>query len=504
MRVSFRLRSAMQVLGGKMSSIFEGAGHSRARSSPSHHPQDVRRDLNRFTRLQLLSKARWLYVNDGLTRGAINDVARYSVGSGLTPQAQTRDSALNDQYEEYWRQWCNVADVTGRMHFNRLQRILSIAIDRDGDVGLMMVRSAGGFPQVQLVESHRIGDTNTQAQGDGTDWIDGVRLNSMGRAIAYRIVSEDVQGIRTAKEVPASDFILLSDPDRADQARGVTALYHAINTLHDKKEIIDFERKGVKLHSAIGAVLKKKFGDADNWKDDEAKGPDGQPLNLMKVLEGAEIPVISTEEELELTRSDRPSPAFTGFLEFLIRDMATGLGVPYEFVWNPEKIGGANTRFILEKAQRRFRERQDLLISTVLNRLWFWVISVGIARGDLPHNDQAWRVRWQLPADLSVDAGRDGNSDREDVKLGLMNEAEHFGRRGRDWQEERDQKEREVGDLLTRAARLAKAHGIEVGMALQLLQLSTPNGNLGGNQSQKPEDGKRGKESDKKKKEAKE
>jgi hypothetical protein len=47
-----------------------------------------------------------------------------------------------------------------------------------------------------------------------------------------------------------------------------------------------------------------------------------------------------------------------------------------------------------------------------------------------------------------------------------------------DWQENRDQKEREVDDLLERAGRLAKKHGIQLTVAMQMLQLSTPNANI--------------------------
>lgn len=441
--------------------------------------QDSRRDVPRWSRQQLLARARKLYANDGLARGALNDVARYSVGSGLVPQAQTDDEEWNDAAEAYWREWCKVADVSGRFNFNRMQRILSIATDRDGDIGLVLVKSATGFPQVQLVEAHRIGDGTDPSgkQPDGSEWFDGVKLDPYGKALAYRVVATDSSGVKEVKDVPASDFILMFDPERADQARGVTALYHAINNLHDRKDILDFEKIGVKRDSATWAKLKTATGEADpaEW-DSEEVTVDGKKITFSEAR-GGEVRVIATDEELDPWESNRPSPAFTGFLDHLVRDIATGLGVPYEFVWNPERLSGTSQRFVLEKAQRRFKERQDLIESMVLNRLWFWVMSVAMNRGDLKRISGSWRVQWQRPAELSVDAGRDATADRDDVKMGLMTEAEHFGRRGRDWRTERVQKEREVDDLIVRAQRLAKARGIEFPLALQLLQLSTPNGN---------------------------
>lgn len=470
-----------KMLGFSASTLHEGAGDSRNRTAISTVPQDSRRDVPRWSRVRMLAKARSLYGNDGFARGSINDIARYSVGSGLIPQAQTEDSAWNDAAEAFWREWCKVADVTGRYHFNRLQRILSIAIDRDGDVGVVLVKTATGFPQLQVIESHRIGDGADAGgtQGDGSEWFDGVRVNVAGRPLAYRVVTVDAFGAKQTREIPASDFILLFDGERADMVRGVTALYHAINTLHDRKDILDYEKVGQKKDAQTWALLKTKSGDADpaDWTDEEVT-VDGKKVVFAESRAG-ETKVIATDEDMTPWTSNRPSPAFTGFLDHLIRDMATGLGVPYEFIWNPERLGGTAQRFVLEKAQRRFRERQDLMETMLLNRLWFWVISSAIQRGDLAPVKDAWRVRWQRPAELTVDAGRDANNDREDVKMGLMTEAEHFGRRGMDWQNERSQKEREVDDLLERAGRLAKKHKLPLMQAMQMLQLSTPNANMG-------------------------
>lgn len=487
MKFSLRLG---RLLGFSVSTLHEASGDSRNRTTISTVPQDSRRDVPRWSRVKMLAKARALYANDGFARGSINDIARYSVGSGLIPQAQTDNQEWNNAAEAYWREWCKVADVTGRYHFNRLQRILSIAIDRDGDVGVLLVKTASGFPQIQIVESHRIGDgaDNTGVQPDGSEWVDGVRVNAFGRPLAYRIVTVDGFGVKQTREVPASDCVLLFDGERADMVRGVTALYHAINTLHDRKDILDFEKVGQKKDAQTWAILKTKSGEADpaDWSDEEVT-VDGKKVAIAESRSG-ETKIVTTDEDMTPWQSNRPSPTFTGFLDHLIRDMATGLGVPYEFIWNPERLGGTAQRFILEKAQRRFRERQDLLETMLLNRLWFWVISSAIQRGDLPPVEGGWRVRWQRPAELTVDAGRDAQNDREDVKMGLMTEAEHYGRRGLDWQEARDQKEREVDDLLERAGRIAKKHGLQLTVAMQMLQLSTPNANIAqGQNNNQPE-----------------
>jgi lambda family phage portal protein len=469
------------------SGLYEGANNSRNRTAIPYSPTDSKRELNRFTRRQLMSKARYFYANDGFARGAIRETARYAIGHGLRPQAQTENAEWNAMAEAFWEQWCKIADVTGKNHFNRIQRLISVAIDRDGDIGVLLLKTKTGFPQIQLIESHRIGSMGD----DGETWVDGVKVDELNRPLAYRvIVGRDVVAGKWV-DVSARDMVLVFEPERADQVRGVTALYHAINTIHDKKDILDFERIGVKNMSAIAAVLKTDDGttEAEDWRDteDENDATEGTRLTLAQ-LQSGQIPVIGKDEELTMHSSDRPSPAFTGFLDFLIRDVATGLGLPYEFVWNPEKLGGTAQRFVLEKAQRRFRERQDLMKSMLLDRLWFWVVSVAMQRGDLPYQEGAYRVSWQTPSELTVDAGRDGQQDREDLKMGLTTEARIYGKQGLDWVEERDQREREIDDLMTRARKLAAKHGVTTEFALQLLQLTTPNANMSGGKSEDDED----------------
>jgi hypothetical protein len=98
-------------------------------------------------------------------------------------------------------------------------------------------------------------------------------------------------------------------------------------------------------------------------------------------------------------------------------------------------------------------------------------------------------VEWQAPAHLTVDAGRDANSDREDVKLGLMPESDHYAMRGQDRKKKRDLIELEVTDLIVRAQRIAKATNVSVDLALAMLKQSTPNGLATPTQPAQPQQG---------------
>ena len=449
--------------------FYEGIKVSRERTRILAPLIDSDQQNTAHVRREHMSVARHLYANDGLTRGLINDMARYTVGCGMKPQGTSRTPGWNDAAEDYWEDWCYRADYGRRHHFDKLQFLWQVGEIRDGDIGVALVRDEAGQPQVQSIRGHRIGNFGENTEG----LVDGVRLDGGERPISYRIRTKDEPGFR---ELPANSFLLFAEPQETDADRGITALHHAINHVRDKKDTVGFEKVAIKNLSAFTAVLKTKSGttEEDDWNEDDETTTEPTNLTLAQMQSG-QIPVISSEEDLQAFQSDRPSPAFMGFLEFLIREIAAGFGIPYEFAWNAEKIGGATVRFTLEKAQRRFDERQKHFATRVLQRIWGFVIGDAIARGRLPDDPRKFIVEWQPPATLTVDAGRDGNSDRADVLLGLMPESDHYAMRGQDRKRKRDIIELEVSDLLARAKRISDANKIPLEMALQLLKQTAGN-----------------------------
>jgi hypothetical protein len=144
---------------------------------------------------------------------------------------------------------------------------------------------------------------------------------------------------------------------------------------------------------------------------------------------------------------NRPHAGFEPFAKFLIRDVAMGLGLPVEFVYDPASVGGAGMRFIVAKAQRRFEQRQRLLIDRFCTRAWRYFIGGAITNGDLPAAEDYAKVTWQTPKSLTVDAGREAQQSREDYKAGLTTLSDYFGELGMDWMEVSDQRKVEQAYL---------------------------------------------------------
>lgn len=447
----------------------EGIAQSRERTSLPFNASDTKDTSNSWTRMQYLSVARYLWKNDGLCKGAINDMARYTVGTGLVPKSHASTEERAKSYEDYFNDWAFRADYSGKHHLGRLQYMWNVGEVRDGDLGIALVTDEAGEAKVQTIRGHRIGNFGDNADGLN----DGVRTDAFDRVVSYRV---SVPGGK-ARDIPAAAFILNYESEDPDAVRGETMLAHGICHARDKKDILGFEKVAVKKSSAIAAVLKTASGTVDpsEWDDEDDPSAEPTKLSIMQMQSG-QVPVMGKDEELVFHDSSRPSPAFTGFLAFLVREIALGLGLPVEFIWDASALGGTTARFIIEKADRRFKERRKRFSDSVMNRVWGHVIGNAINRGKLEDDPKKFDLSWRGPADLSVDAGRDQSNDREDLKMGLITEEDHYGIRGLDYRVKRKQIAREADELLTTAADLAKKHGITTEFALGLLRQSTPNG----------------------------
>jgi lambda family phage portal protein len=435
---------------------YEAAGFSRKRPVIyGAHARDSKADLNEGTRVELLKLARHMYRNVGLIKGAVDSIATYSVGPGLRPQYRGKNAEFGTLCEEYWRDVVTPnPEVTGRMTWADLLIALSRSIDVDGDVFIIMTENG----KLQVVEGHRV------CEADEYGTADGVFLGKLGEPTAYLIQTGD-----DYRKIQAEAIMHLMEIERPDQIRGGSSLARALNHVRDLKMLGEFEKDALKLQGSIAAVITTAEGDA--LANTGGFFGNIQPLDTgessiarEEITSSATIPRLGPGEKIEMVSPTRPNSSFEPFAKFLIRDVAMGLGLPVEFVYDPASVGGAGMRFVVAKAQRRFEQRQRLLIDRFCNRAWRYFIGTAIANGDLPADEDYAKVTWQTPKSLTVDAGREAQQERENYKAGLSSLQSYFGELGLDWEEQTRQiaKEKEfIASLGTVAPEVDEAAPVQ-------------------------------------------
>lgn len=126
--------------------------------------------------------------------------------------------------------------------------------------------------------------------------------------------------------------------------------------------------------------------------------------------------------------------------------------LPYEFVLDAAKIGGAGIRLVVAKADRRFSYRQMILIQRLLRPTWGYIIGDAIDRGELPAVKDWNLVTWVCPRRVTVDAGREAQQNRADVETGLKTLSDHYSELGMDFREELERRAQDAKATILDAA----------------------------------------------------
>jgi len=119
---------------------------------PAPPPTDGRKELTPSTRRELVRRSRYLAKNSGFTREMVADMAIYSTGDGIRPQAQSDDPDWNEAAEAYFKRWTNRPEITNRFSFEECQSLICRGVDVDGEYFVLKVRDRFGRARIQLVD----------------------------------------------------------------------------------------------------------------------------------------------------------------------------------------------------------------------------------------------------------------------------------------------------------------------------------------------------------------
>jgi capsid protein len=453
---------------------WQSIGVTRARRAAyGAEPRDLRRDLTPYDRLTMVRKCRWAERNSGLFKQILADICLYTVGDGIKPQSHASTPEMQERYEAYFAEKAKRIDITNRFSFYQAQSILLRGMIRDGDSFAAKVRNGAGEAKLQLMEAHRVGDPLEGKVPEGMH--DGIQFGPYGEYIAVNIYRSD----GSSRQILAQSMMMVVDQEYASGARGVPLLQHSINSIQDEMEILALEKQAVKDNGDITRIIKKQGGVIDGDMANELGNATGSYSNLANTM-GGKVIALEPGESMDSFQSNRPNATFTGFLSALERDISMGV-LPYEFVGDSSKLGGATVRLITAKAGRVFSKYQSIIIENFCVPTWGYIIGQGIADGEIPDDPEWNRVSWTTPKSVTVDAGREAANDRADVEMGLLSMSELYAQRGLDFRTEMAKRASDMVHIKD----LADQYGIP--FELLFRPSNTPVGTISGDVEEGPE-----------------
>jgi capsid protein len=447
---------------------WQSIGVTRARRAAyGAEPRDLRRDLTPYDRLTMVRKCRWAERNSGLFKQILADICLYTVGDGIKPQSHASTPEMQERYEAYFAEKAKRIDITNRFSFYQAQSILLRGMIRDGDSFAAKVRNANGEAKLQLMEAHRVGDPLEGKVPEGMH--DGIQFGPFGEYIAVNVYRSD----GSSRQILAQSMMMVVDQEYASGARGVPLLQHSINSIQDEMEILALEKQAVKDNGDVTRVIKKQGGTIDSDMAGELGAVSNQSYANVAATMGGKLIALEPGEDMTSFQSNRPNATFTGFLAALERDISQGV-LPYEFVGDSSKLGGATVRLITAKAGRVFSKYQTIMIENFCVPTWGYIIGQAIAAGELPDDPQWASVSWTTPKSVTVDAGREAANDRADVEMGLLSMSELYAQRGLDF---RTEMHKRASDMV-HIKNLAEEYGIP--FELLFRPSNTPVGTISG------------------------
>jgi len=434
---------------------------------------DASKDLVSGSRLSLCRKAYWLYNNSGLAGGAVDKISRL-VGP-LVPQARTADEKWNRMAERAFEDACGNSafgvDVSGNVNFYQAQTLLTKSMTLAGDVFWQRTVSKNGRAMFRLVPGENVGSV----QGDEKDgWNDGAKVDSRGRPTRWRVLT--APGSDDYTDVSADDMTQVKMAYRLGGVRAPSHLARAAQTLQDIAEYLASEKASAKLGASLGLVITSPEAGSIGLGSALVKGSGGSGTGTMThdiITSGSVIPQLKPGERVESLINNHPSSNIREFLNTLKEEIAVGLGVSSQFLFDATDAGGANQRWILEEASGKLDEIRDVISHSFALPFWrFWVWQE-IEAGRLPmpgNGSDWWRCELTPPARISVDFAREGRLLSDLLLRGQISPQRYYALQGLD----ADRQDEDIVRFAARRKKLVEQIAKEEGVQLSVAEVFPP------------------------------
>lgn len=449
-----RRRHARSVYEKISARAYDAAGTSRTGAfwQPTNQSPDLALSSDAA---MIRARARDLVRNNHYARGILQALVRNVVGCGVFPQATTGAESLDEQIEDLFDRWAKVADAQGRLTWWEIQRLAYQEVREAGECLLHFTsveedRSRPLSLAVELIDADRLADDRYSAMrvtpANGNEIRRGVEVDARGRAVAYWIYPHhpnDVNGVWAQPErYDASEFVHLYKCERIGQTRGISMFAPVVTALKGLHYYQENELQASAVASCFTAAIKTLGGPADggllDTVDTNSSDTDG---NQFEYLQPGMVARLLPGEEVEIINPARPNNDAHSWLTFMLRGLATGVGLSYERMCRDyTQTNYSSARASDLEDRRSFRVEQDWLCSHLCDPVYMRFIEAAVDEGKiavsaselLSEYDTITAHHWQTPGWEWVDPQKEMTASQMAVSANLSTLQDELGARGKD------------------------------------------------------------------------
>ena len=422
----------------------QGSEHSTTRPWQPVRLDDIGKLVTNYDRETLVSVSRSIIENFGPIKGAVRQIAMYSVGDAWKPKNVSMSERWRKKAEMVIReQFCPIADLRGRS-FTDLLYHSSVLLDRDGEVFVLLTEHDSGFPAIQIVPSHRIrsgaygygGDSGVLQSGrfKGAMIQDGIIYTKTGAVAGYRYMNDDKTGFT---DIPAASMIHCYESDYPESKRGYPSITHGLNDIRDSMQSHEWERLNMLIRSSIALVESNESG----VQDDDLPGSHfnndlgndcPQKATAVKYMDGGAVKHFraGTGSKIEVLKHENPGDMWSDYNDRMIRMTLSGMPWPTSMIWGATGQGTAERKDI-ELARRTIKDRQATL-RVLAKRVIGYATAKLTKIGRISSSEDWWRWSFNMPPVLTIDDGRIAKATIELWRAGLISDEDILSDMGKD------------------------------------------------------------------------
>lgn len=313
-----------------------------------------------------------------------NNIIGQGIGMQMVRQNESgqRMDAENERIELAWWDWAmsTGCHTGGVLSLTDILRLMIGEVYETGEVLVRFVPKKFGDSKVPLalevIEAERIVEHEKSITlRSGHTVRMGVECDEWGRPVAYWCYrghpgdSSSFRGFNSHDHIriPADECVHLYRCDRWPQHRGEPWLSSVLKRLRDVGEYTNSEMVAARAAANIMGFFKRPDESiSDTEDDDDQDAFKMEPGMIWKLRDG---------ESFEGFSPARPNAALDPFLRFMVREVATGVGVSYESLSKDySKSNYSSSRLSILDDRQAFRVLQQWVIRVFLFplfRQWF-------------------------------------------------------------------------------------------------------------------------------------
>lgn len=407
--------------------------------------QDIGKLIGSADRETIVAVSRLLMENWGPARAIGRQIPMYAVGRAWRPTLATSSQRVKVKAESVMRdQFCQMATLKGDDLVSLIYLMVHLLV-RDGEYFVLLTEWQNGFPAVQIVPVHRIG----QRTGDefvkegryaGLRIRDGVIYNRRGTPVAYNFLADDPND---DEQISARSLIHRFDCDYPEADRGYPAISHGLNDGRDVLQSHEWERMNMLARSSHTMIEWNESGTPDDDpnryfdSDGNATGSNSHADIATNTLFGGTWKTFraGSGSKLQALLHETPGEVWESFANRNIRQICAGVPWPMSFVWEGhEKGGGTSERRDIMQARQTIEDVQ-CTVERDVKRIVGYAYQKLVKMGRVPATNDWYRWSFSKPPKLTVDDGRVSKAMLEMWRAGVVSDTDLLNDMGKDHDE---------------------------------------------------------------------